>query len=117
MPRRGGHLRARRGCRGGAAGIVTRMCRDAAGGSVARAFPSRAIEPDRPRTGGPRAGPPQHIVAEQLALEVETSINSRCVFDFWPPCRRLFILTRGLMVVGGVARDAVSLWGVRTCEE
>jgi hypothetical protein len=93
------------------------MCRDAAGGSVARAFPSRAIEPDRPRTGGPRAGPPQHIVAEQLAPEVETSINSRCVFDFWPPCRRLFILTRGLMVVGGVARDAVSLWGVRACEE
>src|SRR5215813_9102186 len=40
----------RQGCCGRAAGIVTRMCRDAAGGSVARAFASRAIEPDRPRT-------------------------------------------------------------------
>jgi len=35
-----GHLRGVTVAAGGAAGIVTRMCRDAAGGSVARAFAS-----------------------------------------------------------------------------
>ena len=91
MPRRAWHLRGRQGRRGRAAGIVTRMCRDAAGGSVARGFcvpRDRARPPEDLSEGG--AAPT--LVAEHLAPEVEAPINPRRAFDFWPPCRRPFIL-------------------------
>ena len=57
MPQKSWALSGRQGSRGGAAGIVTRMCRDAAGGSVARCLlPRDRARP--PEDEGPRAGPP-----------------------------------------------------------
>jgi hypothetical protein len=111
-------FKERHGRRERAAGIVTRKCRDAAGGSVARAFPfprDRARPPEDLIRGRGRP----NIGAGQLAAEVKASINSRSAFDFWPPCRRRFILQvkRGQVVVRVVvARGAFELGRIRAFE-
>src|SRR5262249_13694538 len=100
MSRMAGAFEGRQGCRGGRGRdrythVPRRRRRLGRAG-----FRFRAIEPDRPRTRVRGRGRPS-VVAVQL--HPSTPINSRCLFDFWPPCRRPFILKRGNIAVRVVA--------------